>query len=101
MPSPLKEILDFDFLGLVAAIALNMLELVGSPAADLTIFFFPLPFSVSLAINGVASLSASLLYYVFNIYFIMRGFRFYNRPERTPVFFFLASYFIPSGAVVK
>lgn len=44
MPSPLKEILDFDFLGSVAAIALNMLELVGSPAADLTIFFSPFPF---------------------------------------------------------
>ena len=69
MPSLLKEILDFEFLGLVAAIALNMLELVGSPAADLTIFFFfPLPFFVSLAINGVASLSASLLYYFYYLF---------------------------------
>lgn len=43
---PFKGDSRLRFLGLVAAIALNMLELVGSPAADLTIFFFfpPFPF---------------------------------------------------------
>lgn len=100
MPSPLQEILDFDFLGLVAAIALNMLELVGFPAADLTIFFSPFPFLFHLPSTALHPYLQ--VYTLFIIYFIMCGFGFYNRTGENPcIFFFLASYFIPSGAVVE